>query len=269
MQFGWIDDETGYLKVTALYGFAPSGRFEDDSLALHAVLDSVAPHLARLTGLVLDLRINGGGYDALARLVAGRLTDRSYLGLVKQARSHPNDARRLTPAQRVTIEPGPAPRYAGPIVLLTGVHTVSAGEVLTLMLMGRAPPVLRIGEATQGVFADELVRRLPNGWRFQLTSERYTSAEGRSFEGPGVPPDLVVPVFPPDERDGRRDGALAAALRALRRARRPRRPWPRQAALPSAGGDPAPPRVRLRLPRASRPLTMVSTPPSSKAAPGK
>jgi C-terminal processing protease CtpA/Prc len=69
------------------------------------------------------------------------------------------------------------------------------------------------------VFADELVRRLPNGWQFQLTSERYTTPDGRSFEGPGLTPDLTIEVFPPDERDGRTDRALEAAIRHLRSGR--------------------------------------------------
>ncbi|MGE0554398.1 MAG: S41 family peptidase, partial [Gemmatimonadales bacterium] len=84
------------------------------------------------------------------------------------------------------------------------------------MLLGRSPRPRVIGEPSQGVFADELVRRLPNGWQFQLTCERYATPDGRSFEGPGLEPDLRVDVFPPGERDGRTDRALEAAIRHLR-----------------------------------------------------
>jgi C-terminal processing protease CtpA/Prc len=122
---------------------------------------------------------------------------------------------RFTAPASVTVPAAARDRFAGPLVVLTGIHTVSAGEVLTLMLTGRRPAPVRIGEPTQGVFADELVRRLPNGWIFQLSSERYTDPAGRVYEGPGIAPDETVPVYPPDERDGQTDRALARARERL------------------------------------------------------
>ena len=217
LQVGWLRDSIGYLKVTALYNFTQSGRFEDDSIALAGRLDQVLGILSHARGLVLDLRINGGGYDGLARMLAGRLTGQPYPALVKRARSDPRDQRRLTRAAAVGVVPGRGPRYLGPLVVLTGIRTVSAGEVLTLMLLARRPRPTLIGQPTQGVFADELVRRLPNGWQFQLSSERYTTPAGRTFEGPGIPPDIAAPVFPADERDGRKDTALEKALASLGR----------------------------------------------------
>ena len=215
LQFGRLGLSIGYLKVTALYGYAATGRFEDDSVAFHRSLRRLLPEIARLEDLVLDLRINAGGYDANAKLLASYLTGRAYPALIKRARSDPKDPERTTRPTRVTVTPAPGPRFTGRLVVLTSLRTVSAGEVLTLMLLSRTPRPVLIGEATQGVFADELVRRLPNGWRFQLSSERYTTPTGASFEGPGIRPDVVVPVFPPGERDGLSDRPLEAALRRL------------------------------------------------------
>jgi C-terminal processing protease CtpA/Prc len=45
---------------------------------------------------VLDLRINGGGSDALALQVAERLTDRAYVAYAKRARNDPTDPGRHT-----------------------------------------------------------------------------------------------------------------------------------------------------------------------------
>jgi hypothetical protein len=214
--FGWLPDSVGYLRVNLLYGFAGTGRFEDDSVALERTLDLVMPRAARARKLVLDLRVNGGGYDALARLLVSHFTARGYPALIKRARvPAPGGAPRYTPPTTVRVEPAPRHRFLGPMAILTGIHTLSAGEVLTLMLMGRRPRPIRVGEPTHGIFADELVRRLPNGWKFQLTSERYTTPAGASFEGPGIPPDVVVPVYPADERDGTKDSGLAEALRRL------------------------------------------------------
>jgi C-terminal processing protease CtpA/Prc len=82
-------------------------------------------------------------------------------------------------------------------------------------MMGRKPAVTRIGENTQGVFSEVLERKLPNGWEFGLPNQIYRTAEGKSFDGMGIPPDIAVPVFPPEElRDGR-DSGLSKAIETI------------------------------------------------------
>jgi hypothetical protein len=213
LQYGKLSPGVGYLKVTAVYGYQSTGGFEGDSTAFQAALDQVFAGLGPLVGLVLDLRINGGGYDALAKLLAGRFTDRRYLGFTKQARIDPNDATQYTAPSRVFVEPAGRRRFTGRLAVLLGPNTLSAGEVLAMMLAGRRPRPRFIGAPTQGIFADELVRRLPNGWQFQLSNERYAMPSGEVYEGRGVPVDQDVAVF------GRPDRALEAAVRwvSLRR----------------------------------------------------
>jgi C-terminal processing protease CtpA/Prc len=98
--------------------------------------------------------------------------------------------------------------------VLTGVHSVSAAETFTQALMKREPKVTRVGEHTQGVFSDVLGRRLPNGWRFGLPNERFLT-DGKNYDGPGIPPDVPVPVFPKSDLETGRDGALEKALDLL------------------------------------------------------
>jgi C-terminal processing protease CtpA/Prc len=93
--------------------------------------------------------------------------------------------------------------------------TISAGETFTQALMGRTPGVLRVGESTQGVFSDVLGRELPNGWSFGLPNEVFRTAQGRTFDGAGIPPDMIVPVFADDDVAARRDPAMAKALELL------------------------------------------------------
>ncbi len=185
-------------------------------MAFDRALERVFTDLRGLDGLVLDLRINGGGYDALARLLAGRLASRPYLGFTKRARSDPEDPTRYTPSSRVMVEPVGRDRFTGPLAVLLGPNTLSAGEVLAMMLAGRTPRPRLIGEPTQGIFADELVRRLPNGWQFQLSNERYAMPNGEVYEGRGVPVDQPVAVFAPADRATGRDPGLDAAVRWLR-----------------------------------------------------
>jgi C-terminal processing protease CtpA/Prc len=71
--------------------------------------------------------------------------------------------------------------------------------------------VVRVGENTQGVFSDVLGRRLPNGWRFGLPNERFLT-NGLSYDGPGIAPDVPVPVFPAADLESGHDGPLERAI---------------------------------------------------------
>ena len=84
-----------------------------------------------------------------------------------------------------------------------------------MALLGRQPHITRIGENTQGVYSDVLVRRLPNGWRFGLPNEVFLTEQGKHFEATGVPPDIRIPVFPKADLDAGRDGALEKAIEIL------------------------------------------------------
>jgi C-terminal processing protease CtpA/Prc len=107
-------------------------------------------------------------------------------------------------------------------VELTGPSTVSAGETFTQALMGRTPHITRIGENTQGVFSDVLGRRLPNGWRFGLPNEVFLTPDGKAFDGPGIPPDIQVPVFAASDLAAGKDPAMAKAIEVLASIRKTR-----------------------------------------------
>ena len=100
---------------------------------------------------------------------------------------------------------------------MIGPLTISAAETFTQALMGRSPPITRIGENTQGVFSDVLSRRLPNGWRFGLPNEVFRTPQGTTFDGPGIPPDAAVPVFADEDVAAGKDPGVAKALEILRK----------------------------------------------------
>jgi C-terminal processing protease CtpA/Prc len=165
---------------------------------------------------VIDVRLNGGGSDPYGLAIAARLTSDEYVAYEKQARSDPANGSRWTDAQPSVVRPTKRPSFRGPVVELTGIHSVSAAETFTQALLHRTPHVTRVGENTQGVFSDVLGRTLPNGWRFGLPNERFVT-DGKSYDGPGIPPDITVPVFPPADLAAARDGALERAITLLRR----------------------------------------------------
>jgi hypothetical protein len=207
----------GYLRVSSFDEYnEDDSSYRGNKAELDRALAAVftPERVAAWRGLVIDVRNNPGGDDALALQVAGRLTDTPHLAYTKQARNDPADPNKHSRPLRVTVTPAEGPRYTGPVRVLTSDLTVSAGETFVESLMSRTPAPSRIGTVTQGVFADVLDRKLPNGWTFGLGNEEYYAPDGRNYEGVGIPPTVPTPVFTESEFAQRRDSALDAALGA-------------------------------------------------------
>ncbi|MBB5119252.1 hypothetical protein FHS36_002685 [Streptomyces eurocidicus] len=211
----------GYLRISGFGGYAAEGApYATQLTELDRALDAVftRERVASLRGLVIDLRVNGGGSDAMGLRIAGRLTDTPYLAYSKRARNDPADATRHTRPQPLYVRPAKAPRYTGPVAVLTGGSTVSAGETFTQALMDRPGGSVRIGQHTQGVFSDVMTRVLPDGMVAWLPNEEFLNRSGRSYDGPGIPPSagMEVPVLTEEEFRTGRDAAFDRAVEVLR-----------------------------------------------------
>ncbi|MER5784540.1 S41 family peptidase [Streptomyces mobaraensis] len=215
ISYAELPDGTGYLRITRFHGYAAKGGPEADVAELDRALDAVLAHAPR--GLVVDLRFNAGGSDRLGVHIAERLTDRPYTAYLKHARNDPGNPRKFTPAVPVRVTPSPSPRYTGPLAVLTGRLTISAGETFTQALMGRSPAPVRIGENTQGCFSDVLERVLPRtGWTFALPNEEFMRpGDRRTYDVTGIPPTIRTPVFTEEEFAEHRDSALKRARQVL------------------------------------------------------
>jgi C-terminal processing protease CtpA/Prc len=137
------------------------------------------------------------------------------LGWEKVARDDIHNPDHHTPPQAIMVHASQRPGFRGPVVLLTSAHGISAAETFAMALLGRSPHVTRVGANTQGVFSDELGRRLPNGWTFGLSNETYLTKDGKNFEGTGVPPDIEAPIFPKEDLANGHDSAVDKALQVL------------------------------------------------------
>jgi C-terminal processing protease CtpA/Prc len=214
VEFGMLRPDIGYLRIRSFSGYHADGSFESGLEALEKALDSAFAAAESWKALVIDVRINGGGADPYGLAIASRLADREYVAYVKQARSDPGDPARWTAEQPSVVIPSKRPGFRGPVAELIGIDSVSAAETFTQALLPRRPAVVRIGENTQGVFSDILGRKLPNGWRFGLPNERFVT-EGKSYDGPGIAPDVPVLSFTPEGLASGRDAGIEAALARL------------------------------------------------------
>jgi len=85
-----------------------------------------------------------------------------------------------------------------------------------MAMMNRKPEVVRVGEHTAGAFSDRLPRRLPNGWLFSLSNERYLDGNGANYEGRGISPDIAVKALDRLDIESGHDAALEKAIGVLR-----------------------------------------------------
>jgi hypothetical protein len=149
--------------------------------------------------LVLDVRMNGGGSDALAYEVAGRFTVDAGTGGYYQFRNGWRyDA--FTPRMARRVVPRGNWQFTRPVVLLTGRGSYSATEGF-VSAMRTLPNVFVVGDTTGGGSGNPSVYPLREGYGFALSRWIEYTADGQPIEGRGIAPDVAVPFG---------DGAVAA-----------------------------------------------------------
>ncbi|WP_163991182.1 S41 family peptidase [Pyxidicoccus caerfyrddinensis] len=203
-----LDAHVGYILLTGMAGFTGDGTDEAaDVEAAGRAIDEALAALGDKDALILDLRFNGGGYDAASMAIASRFTVVERVAFTKKARAGAG----FTPSREYRFAPAGARRFTRPVYLLTSSLTASAAEIFT-MAMSALPHVTVVGERTDGAHSDVLTRQLPNGWSFGLSNELYTAPDGEVYEKVGLPPDVAVSLDAPALAGGT-DRILQEALR--------------------------------------------------------
>ena len=209
IKYGLIDGDIGFLMIQAMEEFAGTDSDHADAAALDEALDGAMALFQRAKAVVVDVSINDGGSDTFARQIASRFAHKRALAYSRYA----GDASRSRP-QRIYIVPSERLRYTGPVYVLTSNVSVSSAETFT-MAMRALPHVMHVGQRTRGAFS-ELSRRLPNGWYVIVSNEIFLDAEGKAWEGIGIPPKMPMQVFPEDGRKATPLNAVRALAGCIR-----------------------------------------------------
>ena len=132
-------------------------------------------------GVVLDLRDNPGGLLDEAVAVASVFLDGGPVVSYERRGRSPQ-----------TLEAFAGGDVATPLVVLVNPSTASAAEVVTAALQDRNRAVV-VGTRTYGKGSVQEPSTLSDGSALELTVGRYLTPAGRSLDGIGVEPDVVVP----------------------------------------------------------------------------
>ncbi len=207
-----------FRRGSRSFGYAHLwGIGADTALAVvDLLLDRSAPPRAKaslagwdsIDGFLLDARADSGGYDPniLTTFLRGRWSAGDYW-----VRSR--GERRLVPPEYRPL----------PVALLVNSGTASAGEALALKFRAhRIGPI--VGETTAGMASGGAhAHPLSDGSTLWMTAARIEDADGRSYEGEGVPPDVTV-ADRPGAAPGEEDAVVEAGIKALAGAVEPRYP---------------------------------------------
>lgn len=202
--YRWLDADVGYVFLPSMGGFAESPA--EDVATAAAMADEIVSAFAEAKGLIIDIRFNGGGDDAIALEIANRFADEPRPALSVQTRQGDG----WTPRRDYFVQPAGPRQFTQPVILMTSEFTLSAAETFTLA-MGELPHVTLFGEVTRGGFSTMMYRNLPNGFGFTVPIDRVFAADGESYEAVGVTPDVAV-EFDPQPFVAGEDPMVDAAL---------------------------------------------------------
>ena len=187
---GWVNvspslyhanlDGVAYIAIAT---FA-NGQF--DVAAFDAVLDRYRDARA----IVLDVRMNGGGNDALAYQVAGRFTTATRTtGYVQYRNGLRHDA--FTALTARTVGPRGGWQFTRPVVLLTGRGAYSSTEGF-VSAMQVLPNVTLVGDTTGGGSGNPSVYPLRDGYGISVSRWIEYTADRQPIEWRGIAPDSTV-----------------------------------------------------------------------------
>jgi len=175
---------------------------------------------ADMRALILDLRYNGGGDDAVSFDMVSQLIDAPLDGPIYEVTSYRADRRAHGEEQEIIREPkgkiAPASgkRFTGPLIVLIGEQTQSATESGFLSVIRNRPSTLFVGEPTAGSTGQPMIFKLPGGAIGAVCGSRTEGTGGRRFVGTGFQPDISIALSRGD-LFRERDSVLEKAIQIL------------------------------------------------------
>ncbi|HLH54075.1 MAG TPA: S41 family peptidase [Verrucomicrobiae bacterium] len=218
VQWAITPDRIGFL---AIYGWSDKN--------IPALCHQALEQMRDTRGLVVDVRLNGGGSEDLAEEVAGRFLQKEFVYAFSQFRNGPSHTNLTTKLERRVSPKGPW-RYDRPVVLLIGQKCMSSNESFIAMMSG-AQQVTIMGDHTCGSSGNPKIIYLPLDITVSVPRWIDYLPDGTPLDERGFQPQLVFETSP-GAFEGLRDDLLTAALGRLRSVPLPEQPIAQPAFVP-------------------------------------
>jgi carboxyl-terminal processing protease len=191
-------NDIGYVRITSFSEQTSSGLEK-------AVQNLRAQAKGKMRGLVLDLRNDPGGLLDQAVAVVDDFVDKGEIVSTR--------ARRPEDSQRFNAKPGDILKGL-PMVVLVNAGSASASEIVAGALQDHHRAIV-MGTRSFGKGSVQTIIPLPGHGAMRLTTARYYTPSGRSIQGKGIQPDIVVQQMKLEtvsDADRRREADLPGAL---------------------------------------------------------
>jgi hypothetical protein len=220
IQWGKLSNNIGYMQVKSMWLYAdlniPKQRIEElgyvdayvetfhnmyegdyiekEVEGVSKIMKNVQKDLSNMDAIVIDVRFNGGGQDAVSFEILRHFISQKQLKIATQKLRF---GEQHTPVLPLYIN-GSANAFTKPIYVLTSQQTGSAAEAFSIATMA-IDHVQRIGSETAGAMSTALEKTLPNGWHFAISNEIYMDTQGNCYENIGIPVDYHI-SYPKDRQ---------------------------------------------------------------------
>lgn len=166
------------------YGYLRISQFSSQTGAnLHSGLKKlISENGSDLKGLILDLRNNPGGVLNAAVQVSDTFLDTGTIVSIKGRVSEVNKEFRARSGDKLAGKP---------IVVLINGGSASASEIVAGALQDHGRAII-MGEQSFGKGSVQTILPLQNEAALKLTTARYYTPEGRSIQGEGIEPDIII-----------------------------------------------------------------------------
>ena len=200
---------SGGIGLLRLPSFSASNMGLKSGDALVREFDDALEQLRATKAIIIDMRGNGGGDDAVAGRCAGRFFKSAVAFPSFQMRMVTLGVPWFAPRLARSVSPRGTWQYTQPVVLLIDEFVFSSAEhfVAGMHDSGRATT---IGHTTAGSSGNPMQLEV-GGFKFQVSRWREYRADGSLIEGHGVPADIVARPSIADLANGV-DRVLAAAI---------------------------------------------------------
>lgn len=188
-----LDENIAYVRLNQ---FTATARAD-----LNAALEDL--NVNERAGLIVDVRDNPGGLLSSAIEIASAFVEQGTI-----IQENFGDGR-----EQIYEANGTYANIDVPIVLLINEGSASASEILAGVIQDGELGTL-IGETTFGKGTVQSWHDLVNGGGARITIARWITPAGRSIQGNGVDPDILV-AWTPQEYDPAEDPQLDAAISFL------------------------------------------------------
>jgi hypothetical protein len=195
---------TNNIGYIAIFGW-------DDS-KVPAACGEALEHMRDTRGLIVDVRLNGGGGELLAEQFAGRFLEKEFVYAYSQFRNGPSHTNLTEKCER-KVAPHEPWRYNRPVLLLIGQKCMSSNESFIGMMTGD-PEVTTMGDHTCGSSGNPEIVHLPLDITVSVPEWIDYLPDGTPLDERGFQPQ--IPFEPASGAfEGDRDDLLTAALARL------------------------------------------------------